>query len=294
MIDKDNAEISVRRQSELLQVNRSSLYAQPQVKDDSYLCNMIADIYANYPIYGYRRITAMLRRQGIWVNRKRVQRLLRIMNLRAIYPGPNTSKRNLSEMVYPYLLSGLEVAKPHRVWQVDITYLRTNNGFMYLVALIDVYSRLVVGWRLSNSLCTTSCLSALNDAICKYGKPDIINSDQGSQFTSEAWIQELQKHGIKISMTGKGRSNDNANIERLWRSFKYEGSYLYKWCTILELKTNIPKWVAWYNFERPHQALGYQTPHERYCGFMDKSCDLPTIPQLQLQNLGLINLEVIL
>ena len=295
MIDKNNTAISIRRQSELLQVNRSSLYVQSQVKDDSYLCNMIADIYTDYPIYGYRRITAMLCRQGIFVNRKRVQRLMRIMNLRAIYPGPNTSKRNLSEMVYPYLLSGMEVTELHQVWQVDITYLRTNNGFMYLVALIDVYSRLIVGWRLSNSLCTTSCLSALQDAIHKYGKPDIINSDQGSQFTSSAWIQELQKHSIKISMTGKGHCNDNANIERLWRSFKYEGSYLYKWCTVFELKANIPKWVEWYNHERPHQALGYQTPHERYRGFLDKSYDLPIIPQLQLQNQVLnLNSEVIL
>lgn len=164
---------------------------------------------------------------------------------------------------------------------------------MYLVALIDVYSRLVVGWRLSNSLCTTSCLSALQDAIYKYGKPDIINSDQGSQFTSEAWIQELQKCGVKISMTGKGRRNDNASIERLWRSFKYEGSYLYKWCTIFDLKTNIPKWVKWYNFERPHQALGYKTPYERYCEFMDKSYDLTVISQPQ--NLGLnLNWEVVL
>lgn len=132
MIDKDNAKISIRRQSELLQVNRSSLYAKLQVKDDSFLCNMIADIYANYPIYGYRRITAIMRREGVEVNRKRVQRIMRIMNLRAIFPGPNTSKRNLSEMVYPYMLSGLEITKPHHVWQVDITYLRTNNGLCTL------------------------------------------------------------------------------------------------------------------------------------------------------------------
>ena len=293
MIDKNNTSISIRRQSNLLSLNRSSFYLRPQVRDDSYLCNMIAEIYSDYPIYGYRRITAILSRQGIKVNRKRVQRLMRIMNLRAIYPGPNTSKRNLSDMVYPYLLSGLTLNKPHLVWQVDITYLRTNHGFMYLVALIDLYSRLIVGWRLSNSLCTASCLDSLSDAIFRYGKPDIINSDQGSQFTSEAWIQELQKHGIKVSMTGKRRCNDNANIERLWRSFKYEGSYLYKWQTVLELKTNIPKWVKWYNNERPHQALNYQTPFEKYCGPVNKSYDLQLIPQLQNQALNL-NLEVML
>ena len=161
---------------------------------------------------------------------------------------------------------------------------------MYLVALIDVYSRLVVGWRLSNSLCVTSCINAAEDAMFKYGKPEIINSDQGSQFTSDLWIQSLQSNNIKISMTGKGRCNDNANIERLWRSFKYEGSYLYQWHSTSELKTNIPKWLDWYNKERPHQALDYQTPFEKYgqgidCGIMDKSYNLPTIPQsLQLQN----------
>jgi putative transposase len=212
---------------------------------------MIAEIYSNYPIYGYRRITAILHRQGVVVDRKAVQRLMKEMNLRAIYPGPNTSKRNLREMVYPYLLSGLMITRVNMVWQVDITYLRTNNEFMYLVALIDVYSRLVVGWDLSNSLYTSSCINALANTILKYGKPEIINSDQGSQFTSDLWIQSLQKYGITISMTGKGRCNDNANIECLWRSFKYEGSYLYKWQTVAELKANIPKWLNWYNNARP-------------------------------------------
>jgi putative transposase len=289
MIDKNHSHLSIRRQSELLELNRSSLYIRHQVQDNSYLCNMIVEIYSNYPIYGYRRITAMLHRQGVVVNRKAVARLMKELNLRAIYPGPNTSKRNLSEMVYPYLLSELKVTKVNMVWQVDITYLRTNNGFMYLVALIDVYSRLVVGWDLSNSLCTISCINALADGILKYGKPTIINSDQGSQFTSALWIQSLQNDEIRVSMTGKGRSNDNANIERLWRSFKYEGSYLYKWQTVAELKANIPKWLNWYNNARPHQALRYQTPFEKHnkatdCGFMDKSYDLPTIPQSQLQN----------
>jgi putative transposase len=218
---------------------------------------------------------------------------MREMNLQAIYPGPNTSKRNLSEMVQPYLLSELVITKPHQVWQVDITYLRTNNGFMYLVALIDVYSRLVVGWRLNNSLCVEPCLNALGDAIERYGKPGIINSDQGSQFTSEAWIGGLQVHGIMISMTGKGRCNDNANIERLWRSFKYEGSYLYKWYSVTELKVNIPKWVNWYNSERPHQALGYLTPQEKYSGFMDKSYDSPiNLHLVKLENLNLNLIEI--
>jgi putative transposase len=293
MINKQHKKISVRRQSQLLSLNRSSLYLVKEAKDDSYLCNMLAEIYSDYPIYGYRRVTAVLRRQGAVVNHKRVQRLMKEMNLQAIYPGPNTSKRLLSDMVYPYLLSSLIVIKTNMVWQVDITYLRTNSGFMYLVALIDVYSRLIMGWRLSNSLCVIACLEALGDAILKYGKPDIINSDRGSQFTCSEWIQSLVKHGITISMTGKGRCNDNANIERLWRSFKYEGSYLYRWYSVLELKVNIPKWVDWYNCKRPHQALGYLTPLEKYCAIVDKPCNLPTILQLkQMQNSDLILEEI--
>ena len=184
MIDKEHECLSARRQSALLSLNRSSLYLQIRPKDDSYLCNLIVEIYLRYPIYGYRRITAILHRHGYSINHKRVQRLMLSLNLREIYPGPNTSKRNLSEMVHPYLLRGLITRKVNEVWQVDITYLRTHNGFVYLVAFIDVYSRLVVGWRLSNSLCTESALNALEDAISKYGAPDIINSDQGAQFSA--------------------------------------------------------------------------------------------------------------
>lgn len=287
MIDKENEKLSIREQSRLLGVNRSSIYVKHQEPSDvNHLANMIAEIYADYPIYGYRRIMAILRRQGVTVNHKRVSRLMRLMNLRAIYPGPNTSRRNLAELTKPYLLSELIINKPNQVWQVDITYLRTPNGFMYLVALIDVYTRLVVGWQLSNSLCTESCVMALEKAVAKYGKADIINSDQGSQFTSIDWLQALEQMEIKVSMTGKGRCNDNANIERLWRSFKYEGSYLYKWQSVAELKENLPLWLKWYNEERPHQALSYMTPAEVYgCGIMDKSYNLPTIPQPQPQQL---------
>ena len=287
MVDRDYKDVSIRRQNQLLGLNRSSLYYKDSTRvHDSYLSNLVVEIYSNYPIYGYRRITAILRREGLIVNSKKVRRLMKLMNLQAIYPGINTSKRKLQEAVHPYLLSGLEIKQPHQVWQVDITYLRVQSGFMYLVALIDVYSRLVVGYRLSNSLNTESCLLALEDAMAKYGKPAIINSDQGSQFTSEDWINALSGYGISISMTGKGRCNDNAHIERLWRSFKYEGSYLYRWNAVLELKTNIPKWLYWYNNQRPHQALEYKTPFEIYSGFMDKSKDLPTIPLYQphLQN----------
>lgn len=233
----------------------------------------------------------MLSRSGYNVNHKRVLRLMREMNLMAIYPGPNTSKRNFAEMVHPYLLFDLVITKVNMVWQVDITYLRTNNGFMYLVSFIDVYSRVIMGYALSNSLCTRSAINALEDAILEHGRPEIINSDQGSQFTSEVWINKLQQETISLSMTGKGRCTDNANIERLWRSFKYEGSYLYKWNSVLELKKNIPKWINWYNHERPHQALNYLTPWEVKYGYMDKIKNLSTYPHLQqLQKIDKMNL----
>ena len=283
MIDKTN-KLSIRKQSKLLSLNRSSLYITPTQKNDNILCNMIIEIYSAYPIYGYRRITAMLQRQAIVVNHKKVLRLMRELNIQAIYPKPNTSKKNEVNSTYPYLLQNMTITKVNQVWQVDITYLKTSSGFLYLVAIIDVYSRLIMGWKISNSLCADSCINALEDALIRHGKPKIMNSDQGSQFTGEDWIKFLQEYNIMVSMTGRGRCSDNIYIERLWRSFKYEGSYLYKWNSVAELKMNIPKWIGWYNQERPHQALDYQTPMEKYYGFMDNSNELPTIPQYQLQN----------
>lgn len=270
MINTKHQQLSVRRQSELLKINRSMLYYEESDKTENFvLSNMIAEIYAQYPIYGYRRITAILfREKSIVANHKRVQRLMGEMNLHAIYPRPNTSRKDVKAAIFPYLLSGLSITKAHQVWQVDITYLRTIKGFMYLVAIIDMYSRMIVGYRLSNSLCTESCLSALEDAVLKYGAPEILNSDQGSQFTSEIWSKQLSKYNIKISMVGKGRCCDNAYIERLWRAFKYECSYLYQWNTVEELKRNIVKWVNWYNYKRPHQSLNYSTPAE----VMFKAC----------------------
>ena len=204
-------QISIRRQCNLLLINRSSIYKPKKaVVDSKDLCREISDIYESKPAFGYRRITDKLKRNGLMINKKKVQRLMRAMNLQAVHPGPNTSKRNLQEMVYPYLLKGLSIAKLHQVWQIDITYIRTEKGFMYLSALIDVYSRLVVGWDLSNNLSVDSCKNTLLAAIAEHGKPDIINSDQGSQFTSNEWINLLQAEEIKISMTGKGRCNDKS------------------------------------------------------------------------------------
>lgn len=276
MIKVEHKEISVRRQSELLKINRSMLYYEGSGKTENFeLSNMIAEIYAKHPIYGYRRIRAMLQRENVAANHKKVQRLMKEMNLYAIYPRPNTSKRNVQASIFQYLLNDLSITKAHQVWQVDITYIRTMKGFMYLVAIIDMHSRMIMGYRISNSLCTESCICALEDAVLKYGVPKIINSDQGAQFTSEAWIKKLDDYGIKVSMTSKGRCCDNAHIERLWRAFKYEGLHLYQWNTVEELKLNIPKWVNWYNYKRPHQSLNYSTPAEvmygAYCN--DNSCN---------------------
>ncbi len=276
-------QISIRRQCNLLFINRSSIYKPKKaVVDSKDLCQKISDIYESKPAFGYRRITDKLKRNGLMINKKKVQRLMRAMNLQAVHPGPNTSKRNLQEMVHPYLLKGLAITKLHQVWQIDITYIRTEKGFMYLSALIDVYSRLVVGWDLSNNLSIDSCKNTLLEAIAEHGKPDIINSDQGSQFTSNEWINLLQAKEITISMTGKGRCNDNAYIERLWRTLKYEGIYLHQWKTVKELKQELPKLIYWYNNDRPHQSLRYKTPSETSCAFMDNL--KPSYPQLHNHN----------
>ena len=264
MIDQQNKRISVRRQWQLLSLHRSGYYYKKASKDEKEARQAISEIYAQYPIYGYRRITAILHNMGYKINRKKVLRLMRKLKLKAIYPKPNTSKRKQQDMVYPYLLNKLAISRCNQVWQVDITYIRTNHGFMYLVALIDVYSRYIVGARLSNSLCTQSCLQALEDAVIKHGQPEIINSDQGSQFTSKEWTEALQNAGIAISMTGKGRCCDNAYIERLWRTAKAEGFYLNDWRTAKELKQNLGTWLKWYNEARPHQSINYQVPQQVY------------------------------
>ena len=265
----------------MLSLTRSNFYYQkiPGL-DEDLLVREILDIYQCHPSYGYRRITDILGRHNFNVNRKRVQRLMGLLNIKAICPGPNTSKRNHAEMVHPYLLRGLEIVRLNQVWQIDITYLRVEGGFVYLVGLIDVYSRMIVGWRLSNSLSTESCIAALEDAIAKYGKPEIVNSDQGCQFTSQEWLDALTKYLIKVSMTGKGRSNDNAYIERFWRTAKYEWLFINNVKTFKEVKIELPKLINWYNYERPHQGINYLTPKEKADGIMDKFKNLPTNPQL--------------
>lgn len=278
-------DISKRRLCDLFGINRSSLYYQVKADslDEIELLNKIRDIWTRYPFYGYRRITKELRAGGFGVNRKRVQRLMQLGGIQAIFPGPNTSRRNKLHAVHPYLLRDMVITRPNQAWMVDITYLRMPDGFMYLVALIDVYSRYVVGWSLSCTLETDSCLDALKSGFY-YAVPEIVNSDQGCQFTSEDWVNMLREYDIKISMTGKGRCLDNMYIERFWRSFKQEEFYLNDYGSVKALKEAIRAYIEFYNQKRWHQSLDYKTPAEIYfkqerkaCGYMDE-CFAPDSP----------------
>jgi len=257
-----------------LGINRSTLYykEKPADIDDIDLLNAIREIWERYPFYGYRRITKELRENGgIKVNRKRVQRLMAWGGIQAIYPGPNTSRRNKLHAVHPYLLRDMSITRVNQVWMVDITYLRMPNGFMYLVALIDVHSRYVVSWALSNTLDTGFCIDALKSGLAE-AKPEIINSDQGCQFTSEDWIHYLREWDIKISMTGKGRCLDNVYIERFWRSFKREEFYLNEYESVKELRKAISAYIEFYNQRRWHQSLDYKTPAAVYFEQERKVC----------------------
>jgi putative transposase len=267
LIEEGHKDLSVRYQCYLLGVNRSTLYYEAKGTEahDITLLNEIRDVWARYPFYGYRRITKELQANGYAVNRKRVQRLMVEGGIAAIFPGPNTSRRNKLHKIHPYLLKGLEIGRINQVWQVDITYLRMGHGFVYLAAIIDVYSRYVVGFRISNTLETEFCIEALKSAFI-FGIPEIINSDQGCQFTSEKWIDFLRASGAKISMTGKGRCLDNVYIERFWRSVKREEFYLREYANVHELTAAIGSYIEFYNNQRWHQSLNYKTPAEFYFG----------------------------
>lgn len=279
LIDASHQTLSLRRQCQLLGINRSTVYYKPREVDVESidLLNEIREIWERCPFYGYRRITKELQFKGFLVNSKRVRRLMELGGIRAIYPGPNTSRRNQLHAVHPYLLGGIEVKRANQAWMVDLTYLRLNGGFMYLVAFIDVHSRYIVSWALSNTLETACCIEALKNGLT-YAEPDIINSDQGCQFTSEEWVEFLSEWNIQISMTGKGRCIDNVYIERFWRSFKQEKFYLYEYNKVNELRRAIAEYVEFYNQRRWHQSLDYKTPADVYfeqerkaCGYMDES-----------------------
>jgi len=265
-VNKAHDKLSLKRQCELLKVNRSTLYYRRQdaLSDtDIEMMNRIRDIWLVRPFYGYRRIHAALTLQGRTINHKRVQRLMQRMEIKAIYPRPRTSDAGHCPYVYPYLLPELSIHRPDVAWGVDITYLKVCGGVMYLVAIIDIYSRYIVGWRLSNTLETQYSLEALSEGLC-LATPDVVNSDQGSQYTSEDWVSTLQEHGILVSMDGKGRCLDNITIERFWRSLKYEEVYLKAYDTVPELRESLRAYIEFYNTERPHQSLGYKTPKSVY------------------------------
>jgi len=225
---------------------------------------LIDEQFLETPFYGYRKMTAHLRRQGWQVNEKRVQRLMRKMGIMAIYQKPNTSKSHPEHLVYPYLLRGLSITRANQVWCSDITYIPMERGFLYLVAVMDWFSRKVLAWRLSNTLEADFCVEALMEALKKYGFPDIFNTDQGCQFTGRIFTDTLKDNGIKISMDGKGRCMDNIFIERLWRSLKYESVYIHAYTAGSHARAMIGQWIDFYNEIRPHQALDYHTPNEVY------------------------------
>lgn len=228
------------------------------------LLRLLDEKYTKTPYYGSRKMKVWLRDQGYLVNRKRVQRLMRILGLEAMAPGPNTSKKHPEHKVYPYLLRGLVIVRPNHVWSTDITYVRLAHGFVYLVAIIDWYSRKVLAWQVSNTMDASFCIDCLTSALEEYGSPEIFNTDQGSQFTSDGWIKVLKAHDIKISMDGRGRALDNIFVERLWRSVKYEDIYLKNYAALPELLLGLAEYFVTYNSERHHQAIGYKTPDHVY------------------------------
>lgn len=259
-------ELSIRRQCELLRLSRSGLYYKPEPTSAEELALMrrIDELHLKLPFYGSRKLTQALKAEGHDINRKRVQRLMRRMDIAAIAPKPNTSKPAPEHPVFPYLLRGLAISRVNQVWAADITYIPLARGFAYLVAIIDWYSRRVLSWRLSSSIDSDFCVQALQEALRCYGNPKIFNTDQGSQFTAEAFTSELLDRDIKVSMDGKGRYIDNIFVERLWRSLKYEEVYLHAYDGIDEARAGIDSYMRFFNEDRFHQALGYQTPAAFY------------------------------
>lgn len=266
LINNNHQRLSLTRQTQLLGISRSGWYYRPRPMDSFTLrvMNRIDKIYTDRPFYGSRKITVQLRKEGLTVNRKKVQRLMRLMGIEAIYPKPNLSQNNQSHPVYPYLLKDRVIDRPGQVWGVDITYIRLNKAWLYLVAILDWFSRSVLSWELSDNLEVEFCLEVLKRAL-KTALPGIHNSDQGVQFTSEAYLKILKSYpSISISMDGRGRAFDNIFIERLWRTLKYEEVYLKDYQTPREARQSLTDYFKFYNQERPHQALGYQTPNEVY------------------------------
>jgi putative transposase len=265
LVEVNHPELSVRRQCELLGLARATFSYEPsgETPENLRLMRLIDELYTGCPFYGSRKITEELTRRGEEVNRKRVQRLMREMGLEAIYPKPRLSAAGRGHKIYPYLLRGVKIERPDQVWSADITYVPLPSGFMYLAAVIDWYSRYVLAWRLSNTLDGSFCLEMLEEAL-QGGRPEVFNTDQGVQFTAEAFTGRLLAAGVAVSMDGRGRALDNVFVERLWRTVKYEDIYIRVYETVAELLQGLIRYFAFYNQERLHQSLGYETPAEVY------------------------------
>ena len=295
-LDRDHPQLSIRRQCAMLGLARSGVYRLPRPANDDDLALMrrIDELFTHWPFLGSRRMTAMLRAERRAINRKRVQRLMRLMGIAALGPKPRTTKPAPGHKIFPYLLRDVAIERPNQVWAADITYIPIGRGFLYLVAIMDWSSRAVLAWRLSNTMDVAFCVSALEEALARFGTPEVFNTDQGSQFTSAAFTDVLASAGIRISMDGRGRWIDNVFIERLWRSLKYEDVYLQGYADGHEARAGIAKWIGFYNNSRPHQALDNRAPMAVWRGgvtgaFDDKAVDitlrldnahaLPTCPQ---------------
>jgi putative transposase len=285
MISRPHAHYSIVEQCALLKVPRSTLYykSKPVSDDDLKLMRRMDEIFTKWPFYGSRRMVVELRGEGYDVNRKRVRRLMRLMGIEAIYQRPNTSRKHPSHKIYRYLLKNMIIDRPNQVWCADITYIPMAKGWVYLVAVMDWYSRKVLAWRLSITMETDFCVEALKEAMDLHGKPEIFNTDQGVQFTAAAFIETLAAQGVQISMDGKGRFLDNIFIERLWRSLKYEEVFIKAYTTVAEARLGLGAWLRFYNDERKHQALDYRTPCEVYAattayGYVHNARALCTYP----------------
>jgi len=265
LVEADHPTLSIERQCELLGLSRSSYYYQPvpESEENLRLMRRIDEHYLECPCWGSRRMTVWLNDHDEEVNRKRVQRLMRLMGLEAIYPKPRLSTPDRQHKVYPYLLRDLKIERPNQVWSTDLTYVPMKHGFMYLAAVLDWYSRYVIAWRLSNTLDGEFCLEMLEEALSK-GKPEVFNTDQGVQFTAAAWTSRLERAGVAVSMDGKGRWADNVFVERLWRTVKYEDIYPKGYELVPQLQAGLKVFFPFYNEERYHQALGYRTPAQVY------------------------------
>ena len=297
-LDREHPRLSIRRQCTLLSLARSGVYRERKGTSPEELVVMrkIDELFLSHPFLGARRIALMLGQEGLRVNRKRVKRLMRVMGLVALGPKPRTSKPAPGHRIFPYLLKGMKIDRPNQVWAADITYIPIGRGFLYLVAIMDWASRAVLAFRLSNTMDTSFCLEALDEALARNGTPQIFNTDQGSQFTSAAFTGRLIEAGIRVSMDGRGRYLDNIFIERLWRSMKHEDVYLKGYADGREARAGIGAWISFYNERRPHQGLAYRTPMAvrrdgtlenngpaRGCGHVDNARALPTGPQPQQQ-----------